>query len=275
MSYKTIMAHLELGRSNAGLLHILADLAQRFDAAVIGVAAKHPAVIAYGDGSMGGAFVEQDRGNILEEIKTAEAAFRAAMQGKVKALEWRSSASYQPLSDFLAFEARSADLLITSVARGELDEEKDGVNAGDLLMQIGRPVLILPRKCQSLSLDRMMIAWKDTPETRRATLDALPMLKQAKQVLLVEVVEKVDVGRTRRGLDDVVAWLGGHDVRAAALAATTEGDVAHRLEQLAAEHKADLVIAGAYGHSRLREWALGGVTRDLLMRSAHCALVSH
>jgi nucleotide-binding universal stress UspA family protein len=121
----------------------------------------------------------------------------------------------------------------------------------------------------------MMIAWKDTPETRRATLDALPMLKQAKQVTLAEVVEKADAKRVRRSLEDLVVWLAAHGVKATAVAATTDGDVAHRLQQLAAEHKADLVIAGAYGHSRLREWALGGVTRDLLLRSEHCALVSH
>jgi nucleotide-binding universal stress UspA family protein len=275
MSYKTLMAHLELGRSNAGLLHITAALAKCFDAAVIGIASKHPAIIAYGDGSMGGAFVERDRDQIAEDIKVAEAAFRKALEGKVKALEWRSSTSFEPLSDFLAFESRSADLLITGVTRDALGEENGGLNAGDLLMQIGRPVLIVPRECASLSLDRMMIAWKDTPEMRRATLDALPMLKQAKQVTLVEVVEKADVKRVRRGLDDLVIWLGAHGVPVTALAATTEGDVADRLRQLAAEHKADLVIAGAYGHSRLREWALGGVTRDLLVRSDLCALVSH
>ncbi len=275
MSYKTLMAHLELNRSNAGLLNILGDLAVRFDAAVIGVAAKHPAVEAYGDGSMSGAFVERDRDQIADEMKTTEALFRAALQGKASSVEWRTSTTFQPMSDFLAFEARSADLLLTHVAGGELSEETAGVNAGDLLMQIGRPVLIVPAKCDTFSPDRIMIAWKDTPETRRATLDAVPMLQQAKHVTVVEVVEKIDVKQARRSLDDVVAWLGGHDVRATSLASTTDGDVGERLHALAKEHQADLVVAGAYGHSRLREWALGGVTRDLLLRASRCSLVSH
>ena len=79
----------------------------------------------------------------------------------------------------------------------------------------------------------------------------------------------------RRHLDDVIEWLMQHDVPAKALPVTSSGDDASDLRSVADSEHCDVIVAGAYGHSRLREWILGGVTRDLLMSPRRCSLVSH
>ena len=84
-----------------------------------------------------------------------------------------------------------------------------------------------------------------------------------------------DMAEHRHRLDDVVHWLAGHGVPAAAVASPSNGDDANSLYALAQDQGADLIVAGAYGHSRLREWVLGGVTRDLLLSQDRYSLVSH
>jgi nucleotide-binding universal stress UspA family protein len=79
----------------------------------------------------------------------------------------------------------------------------------------------------------------------------------------------------RTHLQDVVGWLKRHGIEANAVAAPSTGDDATGLKAIAQEQRVDLIVAGAYGHSRVREWVLGGVTRDLLLRGGPPALVSH
>jgi hypothetical protein len=149
VTYATLMVHLELGRPHAGLLQIAGDLAQQLHAGVIGIAACQPLQIVYGDGYVSGDLVNQDREEIENEVKEAEAGFRSALQTRVKTLEWRSTGTAALLSDYLARETRSADLLITGVASGASVDAARRVNTGDLVMQVGRPVLIVPAARQA------------------------------------------------------------------------------------------------------------------------------
>jgi nucleotide-binding universal stress UspA family protein len=275
VTYATLMVHLELGHLNGGLLQIAGDLAERFHAGVIGIAACQPMQIAYGDGYVPGDFIEQDREEIEREIKTAEAEFRSALQTRVGTLEWRSTAMFASLADYLAREARSADLLITGVASPALLDASRRVNTGDLVMQVGRPVLIVPAAAAKVKLERVVIGWTDTRETRRAALDALPLLKKVAHVTVVEIAAEEQLASARTRLEDVVGWLKRHGVVAKSLLSPATGDDATRLNAIAQEQGADVIVAGAYGHSRLREWVLGGVTRDLLLRADRCSLVSH
>ena len=73
----------------------------------------------------------------------------------------------------------------------------------------------------------------------------------------------------------VVNWLKRDGITAEAVASLSTGDDAARLDGIASDQAADIIVAGAYGHSRLREWALGGVTKDLLLRAGRCSFVSH
>jgi hypothetical protein len=219
VTYKTLMVHLELGRPNAGLLEIAGDLAERFQAGVIGIAACQPFQIAYGDGFVSGDILEEDRAEIDKEIRDAETEFREALQARADTLEWRSAVVLAPLSDYLAREARSADLAITSVDRGSsvFDSSRHAFTS-DFVMRVGRPVLIVPPAVGRLKLQRVVVGWKDSRETRRAILDALPLLEKAAHVTVVEIAAGEALASTRLRLDDVIAWLKRHGVVAEARA---------------------------------------------------------
>ena len=275
MSYSVLMVHLELGHPNAGLLRIAGDLAERFHAGVIGIAACQPMNLAYGEGYVSGELLEQDREEIEREISQAEGEFRSALHKRAAALEWRSLVMFAPLSDYLAREARSADLIITCVTSGSLLNASRSLNTGDLVMRVGRPVFIVPAAAEKLKLERVVVGWKETREARRAICDALPLLKEANQVAVVEIAAEAELAAARAHLEDVTGWLKRHGVVAKSLAVPSTGDDATRLDAIAKEQGADVIVAGAYGHSRLREWVLGGVTRDLLLQADRCSLVSH
>jgi nucleotide-binding universal stress UspA family protein len=125
-----------------------------------------------------------------------------------------------------------------------------------------------------LKLGNVVVAWKDTREARRAVVDALPLLHRAKDVTVVEVVEDNDHrAAAQMRVGDVAAWLGRHAI-------TGVGRVIHAIEEMQEldrlwQNACDLMVAGAYGHTRFREWVLGGMTRNLLTRSRRCSLLSH
>ncbi len=285
MTYATLMVHLELGRPNAKLLQITSDLAQRFKASVIGIAARQPLQLVYGDGYVSGDFYEQDEIEMAKALKAAEAEFRGALHHCAHTIEWRSARTYANLADYLVGEARGADLIVTGVASGDLFDSSRSVNTGDLIMQAGRPVFTVPTFTSNtsaadsavteLKLNRVLVAWKDTREARRAASDALPLLQQAGAVSVVEIASEDDLDAAHRRVADVVMWLKRHRVHAEGSAQLSSGNDAVALHALSQDRGADLIVAGAYGHSRLREWVLGGVTRDLLLSPNRCSFVSH
>jgi len=276
MTYKTIMVHLQLRQSNDGVLRIAADLAERFHAAVIGIAVCQPMQIVQGDVYVSGDLIEQDRAEIKKEIREVELEFRKALSASAGPVEWRSAVTIAALPGYLANEARGADLVVTGIERdASLFDGSRHVNVGDLAMQAGRPVLIVPAKTDRLDLERVVVGWKETREARRALADAVPLLIRAGQVTLVEIAAKDDLIAAQGRLADLVAWLARHGVVAKPITTESNGDDAGLLAAIAHDQKADLVVAGAYGHSRLREWAFGGVTRNFLLHADQCLLVSH
>jgi nucleotide-binding universal stress UspA family protein len=129
-------------------------------------------------------------------------------------------------------------------------------------------VLVLPSGINRVHASRALIAWKDSREARRAVSDALPLLKQAESVTVAAVGPSEIELQMREQVEDVANYLQRHGVTIGAKVAmpTREAD-APVLLRLADERKADLIVAGAYGRSRLSEWIFGGVTRSLLTRS--------
>jgi nucleotide-binding universal stress UspA family protein len=142
-----------------------------------------------------------------------------------------------------------------------------------LVMQVGRPVLIVPATADKLKLEQVIIAWKDTRETQRAAFNAVPLLKTAAHVTVVEISTDEELAAARTQIEDV-GWLKWHGVWQRSHASPSIGDDASSLNAIAREKGADVIVAGAYGHSRMREWILGGVTRDLLLRAEHFAPVT-
>lgn len=276
MGIKTIMAHLELGKSNQVLLDIVGGLAERTGAEVIGVAVCQPIQIFYDETYVSGEIFAEDRAEIRRQLEAAEKQFRDVLQRRARMLGWRTEVNYAPLCDFIAEQARAADLVVTGTdVGGSVFDSTRRVNIADLVMQAGRPVLIVPGNQKALNLDHVLLAWKGSRESRLAAAAALPLLKLAAKVTVARIVPSARLEEEKASLEDVVAWLGRHGIKAEAkLAAATDSDAAG-VAELARQAGADLIVAGAYGHSRAREWALGGVTQDFLLDPDRCVLVAH
>src|SRR5258708_22500012 len=276
MTYASLMVSVPLGRSNDALLRVTARLAERFQGGVIGVAAWRPIQAVCSDYAVPAKLFEEDRKQIATQLKAAEAEFRAALRPRAGHLEWRRRPTMSALSVHLAREARSADLVLVGSdnSPSPLDPTRH-VDVRDLVMQIGRPVLFVPTAAAVATFDRVLVGWKDTRESQRAIADALPFLARATQVTVAGIATREELAEVRTQLAEVTGWLEHPGAAAPPLAATARGTHANELGALAEELGADLIVAGAYGHSRQRDWVLGGVTSDLLVRADRCSLMSH
>ena len=276
MGIATLMVNLEVGRSNRSVLRVAGDLAERTGADVIGIAVCQPMQIVYYDGLYSGCEIEQDEEEIEKEIKVAETEFRDVLEARTRRLEWRSNITCSPLAEDLASHARAADIIVTGVGQSEAPMSRwRRAKAGDLVMAAGRPVVIVPPSKAGLKLGHALIAWKDTRESRRSVACALPLLRNAARISIVEVAPESDLTSARARLEDVAGWLRRQGVASDCVAWPASGDDTFDLHAVAAGGQADIIVAGAYGHGRLREWALGGVTRDLLSRADRCAVLTH
>lgn len=277
MSYATLMAHLDLDDPNEARLKIVGDLARRFDAGVIGIAAcvqNMPLYFDFAAGSVADTLIEQDRTAIEKRLSAAEQSFRASLAGRAKRLEWRSALT--PPTAYIAQQCRAADLIIIGGDReGSPRDPLRRLVPGDLITAASRPILLIPQEAESLTANRILIAWKDTREARRAAADALPWLRTCQEAIVAEIDENDAPVVARKHVDDVVAWLGSHGVKASGAVRPLIARAAEEIEALARQEDADLIVAGAFGHSRFREWVLGGVTRDLVAHSRRCVLLSH
>ena len=149
------------------------------------------------------------------------------------------------------------------------------VKVGDLAIKAGRPLLIVPYGISALTLKNAFVAWKDSPEARRAVADAMPLLKLTKNVTVLEATtSKTEEGAQERGMD-VARWLEAHNVSAEPVTTRLRAPDADGLRTELVERGCDFLVAGAYGHSRAGEFCFGGVTRDLLLNPEYCVLISH
>ncbi|MGC1622077.1 MAG: universal stress protein, partial [Pseudolabrys sp.] len=127
-----------------------------------------------------------------------------------------------------------------------------------------------------LPLRRVVVACKDARECRRAVRDALPFLREANEVLVVEIGEEDSKSEHKRNLADIRRYLTRHGVIVAdEIWKRARGPVATELLELVRAERADLIVSGGYGHTRLGEWIFGGVTQELLASSPVCCMLSH
>lgn len=275
MTYKTVMVSLALDRPNDARLEVAGQLVKRFNAQAIGIAAgEFSPPLYFTTGEQAQRVLDQGQAAIRNRVAEVEAQFRAAMQQRAAAVKWRCADDFP--TRFIAQQARAADIIVVGEdGRGAISNPFMRADSSDLLMQTGRPLLVVPDDDDWLDLRSVLIAWKDTPEARRAVADGLPILREAKDVTVVEIVEnEADRSAALSGVEDVVAWLLRHGVIASARVPAECGNVETQLEKIASEFGAGLVVAGAYGHSRFQEWVFGGVTKRLLNPSRRCTLLS-
>lgn len=275
MTYATLLVHLQPGRSNSALLTVAGQFAERFKAHVVGIAACQPMMVVSGDGTICGDVFADDQRQITADLDKAQGEFRDALRGRGRSLEWRSEITIEAPARYLSLHVRGADLIMTGCMPADPLNLSRAANPGSLVMEAGRPVFIVPSDAHPMRFDSALVAWRDTRECRRAAMDALPLLKRTGRILVLEVVARDDIGAAQARVRDVALWLERHGVMAESRVEPSAGRDVDRLHAVADEIQADFIVAGAYGHSRLREWVIGGVTRDLLLECRRGALISH
>jgi nucleotide-binding universal stress UspA family protein len=278
MTYATVMVCLALDKSNDARLEVAGQLAERFEAGIVGIAAAQFAPPLYfTDGEVAQTLIDQGEASIRTRLSELQAEFRAAAECRSKRVEWRSAVDFP--ARFILQEARCADIIVSGGHGGALSDAFALATPKDLVMQAGRPLLAVPDGVNWLDLRSILVGWKDTTEARRAVADSLPLLRKAKEVTVAEVLERGDhrSAATSR-VKDVVAWLSRHGVSAVEHVSENDSDsrdTGIQIDDIAGQVGAGLIVAGAYGHSRFRELVLGGMTEHLLTQSARCVLLSH
>lgn len=276
MTITSILVALQLGQTNQTTLNVAASLAERYGAHAFGIAVCQPIQITYSEAYLVSDLAAQDRETRQQEMAQAETEFRDMMRGRVPSVSWHASMVTTSLATAITDHARGTDLIVAPANRNRSYlEVSNPLRVGDLIMQAGRPVLVVPNTAEKLSLDHVLVGWKDGREARRAVADSLSLLKVARRVTVAEIVPAAELPDARSRLAEVTTWLSRHGVAAEPLPLAASGEDSGRLARLAAEQGADLIVAGAYAHSRLQEWVFGGVTRHLLLHSDICAMVSH
>jgi nucleotide-binding universal stress UspA family protein len=277
MTYATVMVSLALDQPNEARLQVAGELAERFEASIIGLAAAQFAPpIYFSDGAAAQGLIDEGEASVKRRLGELEAQFRAAIRNRGGHVEWRSAMDFP--ARFMFTQARCADIIVTGGQSPAFSDAFALASPKDLVMQAGRPILVVPDGINWLDLRSVLVAWKDTPEARRALADALPILRKARDVTVLAIPEGDDDRPAAvAGVTDVTAWFARHGVTAIARVseAARNETVAGQLEKIAGDVGASLIVAGAYGHSRFRELILGGVTQYLVTQSARCVLLSH
>ncbi|WP_127563208.1 universal stress protein [Stenotrophomonas indicatrix] len=187
-------------------------------------------------------------------------------------------AFYGAPAQVAAQHAVRADISVISGVAGDTVEGDLGRSYfGSLLISSGRPVLVIPKgSSAALPPATVVVAWTPTRASSRALHDALPMLQAARSVHLIVVVEDGDGDAEKRDMTEITAHLDRHGVAVQARIQKKEGArTAALLLEHAARVGADMLVVGGFGHSRFREWAFGGVTRELLFEAKLPILYSH
>jgi len=263
MSYKSILVNIDIDGPVAPIVKLAIDLARRSDARLIGFCAGDtplPTMMGPEGSTIAVEVWQQLKNDIEQRLKAVHGEFDRLAAGSVEA-EWREAVGSPTRS--LVPVARLADLIVTGATQGaSTGDTYRVVDPGNLVLQAGRPVLVAASGVEHVLAKKAVIAWKDTREARRAVADAVPLLLAADQVVVATVDPEPDEW-IRAGLEDVVAFLAKHGVKARSEVIAAKDDVGS-LSEFVASFQADLVVSGAYGHSRIREWVFGGVTRSLL-----------
>ena len=277
MSYKTILVHLNDMRRAEAMLEPAVELATRYNSHLKGlhvdtIMAAPPLAFTYATSGLGPAAAEErTNGEAIAAIFARMTATGACVA------EWqRLKVPQGDLVSLVLEHGRTADLIVAGQVNPDWDLSPVFDFPERLALESGRPVLVIPYVGRYPRIGRnVVIAWKAGRETTRAVFDALPLLKGAENVHVLEVVGRAD--EKSLGADSsIAASFARHgikpNIRTSIAPDISVGDeILSRLSDL----DADLLVMGAYGHSRMRELVFGGVTRHIARHMTVPTLFSH
>ena len=252
------------------------DIAELFDSQVIGLFLNILPVVIAAEDDIGAARA----GELLQAAREAgdkvEARLRERLNRLQKPVELRR---FDILSDaaenVVAREARAADTFVALRPNGAPQEPEHLVES--VLFGSGRHLFLVPnRRPTKTAFNRIMLAWNGSRESARALAEALPYLHNAAEAAVVVVDDEPPLEARAILGSDAVMHLKHHAVNADLnRVRMRDNDVGMTLIAEARRLKADLIVMGAYGHSRVREWLLGGATYTLLHKAPIPLLIAH
>ncbi|MGB7305240.1 MAG: universal stress protein [Burkholderiaceae bacterium] len=279
MAYKTILTHLDGSPALTERVKLAAELAKKHEAHFVGLAPTGIATVP-GDGylSMTVDLIADLQEQLDKSAREAISVFeKVSKDFGVNAAESRMIGN-TPV-DTVLLQARYSDLVVIGQAATH-----NATNVGSqgfveqVILGAGRPVLIVPNVGSFRPVGaRVLFSWDASREAARAASDAMPILKDADlvEVLVINPESGVNVGHGPQPGTDIALFLARHGVNAQVRNLQSDMDVGNTLLSHAADFGADLIVMGGYGHSRLREWVLGGTTRTLLNSMTVPVLMSH
>jgi len=292
--FKTILVNLVGTPDDGGTLDTALAVARLFNGHLV-CTRIHPDIMSQvlnasgiDMGSGTGAVAETFQALSEEERKASEntkAAFQAFIAREKLPIVERTRTSGVTVSwremqgtpdDVLSNMGRYCDLIVVG-PRGGKNTQLTSVELGNVVLDCGRPILISPPKRALVSPRKIAVAWKDSPESARAVTAAMPLLSQAKQVIVLGAAEEEDAclpcADSCRKIAECIDWQGVETD--SALVVPGGRSSADAILDRAMEKGADMLVMGGFGHSRLRETIFGGFTRQILERNPLPIFIFH
>jgi nucleotide-binding universal stress UspA family protein len=273
---KNIVVNLSVAQADAATAYAV-SVAAAFEAHLAGIAfAYEPAVAEFGYEGVTVRLIEAERAKAAGAAEAAIRKFEESARRKGLSAESRQiEANFASAGDQFAVIARRFDLsVVTQAEPRKVVSEEMIIEAA--LFGSGRPVLAVPYIQKSgLALNRVMVCWDGSRNAARAAADAMPFLARAKAVDVVMVTGERTKSDEMPGAD-IAHHLARHGLQVTVQRiVSVDSDVANTLLSYAADAGADFIVMGGYGHSRLREFVLGGATRGILAAMTVPVLMSH
>ncbi|MBF0356312.1 MAG: universal stress protein [Alphaproteobacteria bacterium] len=278
MPYKDILVHVDGSKSCASRIELAASMARAQNAHLIGLfIASNPEVPEFVQAMMGQQVQDVQAKYLKEATAAAQTLFEGIAKSAGVAMEWRAVEGH-PVEQ-LSLHGRYADLVVVGQRDTSSGAEAASIDIADeLVFELGRPVMVVPYTGNFKKVgERIMVAWNASRESTRAVGDTVPVLRDAKQVIVLAINPKG--GRNGHGAvpgADIAQHLARHGAKAEAQHVFAEDvDVGNMLLSRAADENVDLIVMGCYGRSRLREMVLGGATRHILKHMTVPVIMSH
>ena len=268
MAYKDLLVHVDDSKGCAARVEAAVELAIAHDAHLTGVSLlTDPAPSSFVQGYLPQDVVDMLQRQARERADAALGRFAEVAKRNQISFETRiDRVLYTAMAEALATNARYADLVILGQA-GPDDADVPRYLPEEVTLASGRPSLVIPYIGPGATLgQRVSVAWDASREAARAVNDALPILQRAQAVGVVTVNPREGpFGHGEQPGADIALHLARHGIKVEVQRVESrEVDVANTILSHIADRSSDLLVMGAYGHSRLRELVLGGVTRTIL-----------
>lgn len=280
MNIRSVYVYVDGGKKSAGTVRSACQIAESFSASITGfMVVPDPTVISAEPEAalMSPKLVEEIQKSSERQVSAAENIFHAEAGNFDIERDWiEIEASLEGVRAAIAGVALYADLIVVGQYDSAAPAETDPALPQDMVVDSGRPICLIPNSRQSATFgSNILIGWNESREVARAVFDAMPFLSRADKVTVVTIVSDRDESVPEAGKIEQLLSRQGIDATVKKVARKDDESTSEALFRQAEESGADMLVAGAYGHFRLREDLFGGVSKSIFDETTLPTLMSH